>query len=127
MFDLSSRKPKDTAVVAILDPVDGTPTGITITIAGRYSPTARAATFALADKAADVKNADSAEAFDAKLLDLLAACTVEWAEMQEEGQWLACSPAEAKRVYVAYPWLREQVQVAFLQTADFFGNAGTRS
>lgn len=127
MFDLSSRKPKDTAVVAILDPVDGTPTGITITIAGRYSPTARAATFALADKAADVKNADSAEAFDAKLLDLLAACTVEWAEMQEEGQALACSPAEAKRVYVAYPWLREQVQVAFLQTADFFGNAGTRS
>lgn len=127
MFDLSSRKPKDTAVVAILDPVDGTPTGITITVAGRYSPTARAATFALADQAADVKHADSAEAFDAKLLDLLAACTVEWAEMQEEGQALACSPAEAKRVYVAYPWLREQVQVAFLQTADFFGNAGTRS
>jgi hypothetical protein len=123
MFDLSTRKPKDTAVVEILDPFDSTPTGITITVAGRYSQAARAATFALADKPSDVANPDSAEAFDAKLLDLLAACTTAWTEVQEHGATLECTPSEAKRLYTEYPWLREQVQVAFLQTADFFGNA----
>lgn len=123
MFDLSSRKPKDTAVVQILDPFDQSPTGMTVTVAGRYSQTARAATFALADSAADVANPDSAEAFDAKLLDLLAACTASWTDVLENGATLACTPAEAKRLYVEYPWLREQVQTAFLQTADFFGNA----
>lgn len=126
-FDLSSRKPKDTAVVEILDPVDGTPTGARVTVAGRFSPIARAATFALADKAADIPNPDSAEAFDGKLLDLLAACTVAWEELEEDGEPLVCSAAEAKRVYLAYPWVREQVQAAFLATADFFGDGGTRS
>jgi hypothetical protein len=125
-FDLGARKPKDEVLVSVADPVDGSATGATITLAGRYSPTARAATFALAEKA-DIGNPDSPAAFDAKLLDLLAACTMDWAEMVEHGEPLACTPENAKRVYIEYPWLREQVQVAFLASADFFGDAATRS
>lgn len=124
-FDLSSRKPKDAITVDIKDPVDGTPTGATVTVAGRYSPTARAATFALADRTQDIPNPDSAEAFDGKMLDLLAACTVSWTEIVEDGVALECTASEAKRLYLAYPWLRDQVQTAFVQTADFFGPAAT--
>ena len=125
-FDLKSRKPKDEVKVSVVDPVDGSATEASITLAGRYSPTARAATFALADKA-DIVNPDSAAAFDAKLLDLLAACTVSWVEIEENGEPLACNAETAKRVYTDYPWLREQVQAAFLASADFFGNAAMRS
>lgn len=125
-FDLTSRKPKDEVVVSVVDPVDGSATGAIITLAGRYSPTARAATFALADKG-DIQNPDSAAAFDAKLLDLLAACTVSWVDIAEHGEPLPCNAETAKRIYGDYPWLREQVQAAFLASADFFGNAATRS
>lgn len=124
-FDLASRTPKDRITVAIKDPVDGAETGVTVTVAGRYSPEARAATFQLADQPLDIPNPDSAEAFDAKMLGLLAACTVDWAEVVENGEPVKCTPAEARRLYTAYPWLREQVQAAFLASADFFAPGAT--
>ena len=124
-FDFASRTPKDRITVTMTDPVDASPTGVTVTVAGRYSPEARAATFQLADQPLDIPNPDSAEAFDAKMLSLLAACTVDWSDVVENGATLACTAAEARRLYLAYPWLREQVQAAFLASADFFAPGAT--
>ena len=123
-FDLSSRKPKDTIDVPIYDPIDGAATGASVTISGRYSPQTRAAQFALADRARDQKDnkdAQSAAAWDEKMLELMSACTIGFHELTDDGHPIPDGPDAARGVYVKYPWLREQVQTAFLESADFFG------
>lgn len=122
-FDLSTRKPKDTISVPIFDPVDGSATGASVTISGRYSPQTRAAQFALADRQREqaTQDAQSAAVWDEKMLDLMAACTIGFHELTDDGQPIPDGPIAARGVYVKYPWLREQVQAAFLEASDFFG------
>lgn len=121
-FDLSSRKPKDIIEVAVVDPVDGQPTSAVVKIAGRYSPHTRAAQFAMADKARDAggKDMESSAAWDEKMLDLIAACTISFHDITDDGQPIDDGPIAARAIYVKYPWLRDQVQAAFMASADFF-------
>jgi len=127
VFDLNSRRVKETIDLPITDPLDGADTGIRITLAGRYSKQARAAQFAIAD--ADRANADGdlskAEELDERLLSLIAACTVGWSGFSVNGVEPKCDEAGALALYREYPWIREQVQGAYLTTARFFEQATT--
>ena len=127
VFDLNSRRVKETIDLPITDPLDGADTGIRITLAGRYSKQARAAQFAIAD--ADRANADGdlskAEELDERLLSLIAACTVGWSGFSVNGVEPKCDEAGALALYREYPWIREQVQGAYLTTARFFEPATT--
>ena len=70
------------------DPVDGTPTGIRLRIAGPDSETQRRARLALADELADLADGDgrvSAEAREKARLNSLARCVLGW-EITEDGQ-----------------------------------------
>lgn len=128
-FDLSTRKPKDTVTVIVKDPVTDTDTDARITLHALYSPQARAAKFALADRAEADKagNLKGAAELDARLLDLLAACTVGWENVHVDGAALAFSTEAATTLYDTYPWLREQVQTRYFAADAFFADAGTRS
>ena len=128
VFDLSSRRVKETIDLPIVDPLDEKGkqlTGIRITLAGRYSKQARAAQFAIAD--ADRANADGdlskAEELDERLLSLIAACTVGWSGFSVNGVEPKCDEAGALALYREYPWIREQVHGAYLTTARFFEQA----
>jgi hypothetical protein len=128
VFDLASRRVKETIDLPITDPMDDRiDTGIRITLAGRYSKQARAAQFAIAD--ADRANADGdlskAEELDERLLALIAACTVGWSGITINGVEPKCDEAGALALYREFPWIREQVQGAYLTTARFFEQATT--
>lgn len=53
-------------------------------------------------------------------LDDIAALTVGWGGFEEGGEPVECTPANVKRVYTDYPWLREQVQAFHNDRANFF-------
>lgn len=61
-------------------------------------------------------------------LDLLSACTKSWRQVVKEkekatltlnGQELECSTANARKLYADYPWIKEQVDMAVTDRANF--------
>lgn len=80
----------------------------------------------------------SAEELEADAIDLLAACTVGWREelapegsavpegsrhekktLTVRGEELTCTRANAARLYADFPWIREQVDAAVGDRANF--------
>lgn len=114
---------KDTVAVAIVDPRDGSPAGLHITVAGRYSPQGKAAQLALAESARAEKDAASAASWDARLLSLVTGCTVAWDALDVDGKAIPCTAENVRALYDGAPWIREQVQAHYLDTARFFESA----
>lgn len=109
-------RPKDTVAVAIVAPTDlTTPTGITLTLAGRYTDA-----FEAASKAAKLDLAP--DATDADALKALAVhAVVAWhGVVDEDGAPVPVSPAQVAALYEAVPWLYEQVRRALLDLTRFF-------
>ena len=52
-------------------------------------------------------------------IELLAACTKAWAGMVENGKDIVCTASNAVDVYTRYPWIREQVDIAIGDRANF--------
>ena len=52
-------------------------------------------------------------------LDLLAACTKSWAGVKLEGKDLECNAANAVMIYERFPWIKEQVDTAIGDRANF--------
>lgn len=50
----------------------------------------------------------SAEEMEAEQLEVLVACTIAWENIEDGPEHLDCTPANARRVYAKFPWLREQ-------------------
>jgi hypothetical protein len=92
----------------LLDPVDGTATGIRLRIAGPDSLTQRRAELAMADALAEAASAAdgrvNAEARRAIRLRTLAACILDW----ELPEGLPCTTANALRLLNAARWIEEQ-------------------
>lgn len=112
-------QPKDAVPVAIVAPTDlRTPTGITITLAGRYTDTFAAAQAAAAE-------AVPAEGTEQDALKHLAAhAIVAWTGVEDDqGAPVAVSPAQALALFDAVPWLYEQVRRALLDLTRFFETA----
>lgn len=59
---------------------------------------------------------------DNSLVETLVACTKGWQGLEENGAKIVFSAAEARRVYIEHPWLREQVNQFVTTRANFRGN-----
>lgn len=74
----------------------------------------------------------SLEEVEAESVDLLVACTKSWRQQDKDtpegkatltlqGEELECTRANAEKLYKKYPWIREQVDQAVVDRANFLG------
>lgn len=103
----------------------GKPAGVFITLLGSDSDEFLKAkddrSRFMADRlASGVKEELTREERDELACDLLARCTTGWRNLDgEDGTPLPFSKAEAKRVYLTYPAIREQVNVFIADRSNF--------
>jgi hypothetical protein len=126
-FDLASRYMAEELDVPILDPVDGSPTGIVWTIASQFSKDARAASMRSTTIRLNAKGEVEAESKDEltdSILEQLIAVTRRW-NIVVSGAPLACTPENARALLTEErtAWMRPQVQSAYLSLSRFFGSA----
>jgi len=60
---------------------------------------------------------------DSEALELLAACTLGWSGLILGGEALEFSESEARKLYEAHGWIKEQVDVFVGERANFFTSA----
>jgi len=99
---------------------DGSP--VTIKLAGMDSTKwrkARNSLFNRSIKTAKPNQQKTAEQNIDEDSELLASVTISWDGISDKGQDLECNFANAKKVYLEYDWLREQVS-AFVQQRENF-------
>jgi len=69
----------------------------------------------------------SLEEIEQDTLEILVACTRAWKDVGEKlpdsikvaGKVLACTPENTRKVYLEHPWIREQVDSAIADRANF--------
>lgn len=130
-FDLSTldvvRSANDGVAIDILHPITKEPLGITITVLGSDSAAfKKLATdqnrrrVAKMEKAGGFKiSAVSQDERDEDALELLAACTKSWGNVVLDGALLECTRDNAINLYERLPWLREQIDGAIGDRANF--------
>lgn len=64
----------------------------------------------------------SPEEIEQDSLNLLAACTKSWTGVVLEGQPLPCTKENAIMLYERFPWIKEQVDQAIGDRANFIGS-----
>jgi hypothetical protein len=73
-------------------------------------------------------NSYSSSEAERDAIDLLAACTKSWrrasgegesATLLVKGEELSCTPENAKRLYSTFPWIKEQLDEAISDRANF--------
>lgn len=113
---------KDPTGEPILKP-DGKP--VTITLAGMESKRFKRARNSIGDRY--LKNAGptsrAAKTMEEAIGDLafqLASVTIAWDGVIVDGQELECTQANAKKVYLQYDWVREQVDSFVGNRANFW-------
>jgi hypothetical protein len=103
-------------------------TGAVITILGRDSDKFREITNAQSRRRVNkmqkggFRGANSAltpEELEKEQIDLLAGCTLGWSGINREGVPLEFSVENAKAIYRGFPWIREQVDEAMGDRANF--------
>lgn len=52
--------------------------------------------------------------------EMLAVCTLSWSGIEENGEMLTCDKETATRIYLKYPWLREQVDAFVSDRENFY-------
>lgn len=114
-------------VVEIEHPISGEDTGIRITVLGtdskKYKDKVREQQQARFNKAARSRSRKSANIgmSDEEASELLAACTVSWSGVKENGDEVPVE--QAARIYTKYSWIREQVDEFMGDRANFFTTA----
>ena len=124
LADLNTKETADNGVeIEILHPGTNLPVGVAITVLGTDSAAFRAITRKQRNRRLESMNRSKGkvtqtdEEQEAEALDILAACTKSWRTGENNeievtpGEFLACTPENAKRLYadVGFSWLREQV------------------
>lgn len=115
----------------LLHPVSKKPLGIFITVLGKDSTAFREHTrdrvnerlrknFEAQRKGKD-QPVPTVEQGEKETAELLAAVTVSWRNVTLDGEALDCTPANAKRLYLApgLSWIREQVDEAVADLGNF--------
>ena len=98
--------------------------GITVRVVGKDSDIYRAESNAIQRKnIAQMKKSrkidlDLDEMEDAAT-SILASCTVSWVGVELDGKELECTRDNAMMVYERFPWIREQIDVAINDRANF--------
>lgn len=62
------------------------------------------------------------EEIDMDSVELMSLMTKSWKHIVLNGEALECNPHNARRIYVEFPWLREQVNRFISNRANFLGN-----
>lgn len=114
--------PKDAVEVAVTAPTDGQPTGIVITLAGRYTKAFKEAHAILQAAGVEITDEEAAAA----MRKAVAAATIDWTGVLDaEGNALPYDRDTAEALY-GHPhldWLWAQVVQAFTDRARFFATA----
>ena len=121
---------EDGATLTLRDPVSGEALDATITLVGSDSERYRQAQSEEQSKL--LKRKQSGERLDAEewreqACRILARATISWENVEEGGQTLDCSEANARHIYRAYPWVREQVDAFVAQRANFLATSPSDS
>lgn len=109
----------------IIDPTDGTLTGLRFLVVGPDSATQHRAQLAVTDELAEMADARgrvSAEAREKARLRALAASVLRW-EATEDGQPVPFSTEAVMRVFAASRWVRDQVDAFAAQRRPLRKNA----
>lgn len=99
------------AVLKLCHPVTGDELGITITLVGADSPTYRKTEARLLEKYRKQQaKKRGPEDYRRDAAETAAACTVDWQNVQVDGEDVPCTKENAKALYLRFPWMYEQVQ-----------------
>jgi len=134
LASLSTAKPAEAgAEISILHPVNDQPLGVLITVYGSDSKVCREIQRRQTNHRLELqakqrnkkKPVTSAEQLEAEGLDLLVGCTKSWRTLIfdengketgsrpqieiTDGEWLDCTPENARRAYEELPWMKEQI------------------
>ena len=124
-FDFSSRdsarRAEEGAELEVLDPVSGEGVGAFITLAGADSAAYRNALNAASRRRGKTSRGRT---FDpdrllAESAEILAACTLDWKGVLVDGERLPCSRENAVKLYIRFPWLREQAEAFIADRAAY--------
>jgi len=127
---------KETTVITITDPRDGTAilnadkTPMTVTIYGPYSQTYRSVLRAQQQKrAADMTRAARStldpDELEAMSSELTLQCIADWNLTLEGAKKLPFTPENVAMVLTDYPWLRDQINAAMGNVAYFLDSPKT--
>lgn len=111
------------ADIELLHPTTGAPLGVLITVCGTDSDAYRQALRERQNKR--LRNAKrggatlTAEEIEAEALDLLVRCTSGWTGVELDGKPVAFTREAARDLYRRFRWIREQVDTAIEDRANF--------
>jgi hypothetical protein len=100
---------------------DGDTAAVTITLAGGDSDRVKAVQRAQVNRRLQRRARDpmTAEEVESEAIDVYAAATLSWTNIALGGEALACTPANAKKLYRRMPWVREQVDQFIYERGNF--------
>jgi len=122
-MDIATLKIDDNHDVKITLP-NGEETDIVITVCGQDSDTYKAISrkqqnARLKDMQRGRKSAATAETLEERGLELLVACVTGWAGIQDGDKDLECNAENVKMVFEKLPFVKEQIDVAIGDRANF--------
>lgn len=124
-FDFASRdvtaKADEGAELEVLDPANGKPVGVFITLAGADSSVHRKATAAIANRRAKggFRRNINLDDLQTESIEVLARCTLGWSGVVLDGKDVPLSKEAAVALYTRFPWLREQVETFISDRANY--------
>jgi hypothetical protein len=120
------------AEMELVHPVTAEPLGIFITILGKDSTVFREhireavndklRREQIARKRGKDLEPDTVEKSEQESIELLTLCTKGWRNMVMGGHELEFTPANVRKVYSEYPWIRKQVDEGIANLELFMGN-----
>ncbi len=118
---------QDGATVDITHPTTGEDTGIKIFVKGKDSADYRKKSLEIQNRR--IAKLSKGKSFSAEMsetegLELLAAVTTGWDGIKRGGVVVSFSEAEARDLYAGFPFIREQVDAAVADRANFLPKAG---
>lgn len=123
-MDLLQLLPVDCVDVKLKHPVSGDELDATIKVYGKDSSVFQNAIKQRAKAQIARKSKDiDLESNEKDSIELLADCTQGWSGISEGGKQIECTRSNAVDIYTKYKWIREQVDIAIGDRANFFINA----
>jgi hypothetical protein len=123
-MDLLQLLPVDCVDVKLKHPVTGVELDATINVFGKDSSVFQNAIKQRAKAQIARKSKDiDLDANDKDSIELLADCTQGWSGIAEGSKELVFSRDAAITLYTKYKWIREQIDIAIGDRANFFINA----
>ena len=117
--------------VAVRHPKTNRPLGTTIVVCGADSDTHKKIIRKQLNRRMELSSRNrnkltmTAEELETESMDVVVACTKSWATGERpelemnEGEWLPCTPDNARRVYEELPWLKEQIELEISDRNNF--------